>query len=123
MTAILKAPADLLWFGGIGTYVKASHEVHAEVGDPSNDSIRVNGADVRARVIGEGGNLAAPRPGASTMRCAAPMVSAGAATPTSSTIRPASIARTRRSTSRSRWPAPSAPGASTRMAASSCSRR
>jgi glutamate dehydrogenase len=34
MTAILKAPADLLWFGGIGTYVKASHEVHAEVGDP-----------------------------------------------------------------------------------------
>jgi glutamate dehydrogenase len=63
MTAILKAPADLLWFGGIGTYVKASHEVHAEVGDPSNDSIRVNGADVRARVIGEGGNLGCTQAG------------------------------------------------------------
>lgn len=63
MTAILKAPVDLLWFGGIGTYIKAAHEVHAEVGDPSNDSIRVNGGDVRARVIGEGGNLGATQAG------------------------------------------------------------
>jgi glutamate dehydrogenase len=63
MTAILKAPVDLLWFGGIGTYIKAAHEAHTEVGDPSNDSIRVNGADVRARVIGEGGNLGATQAG------------------------------------------------------------
>ncbi|WP_206242246.1 NAD-glutamate dehydrogenase domain-containing protein [Novosphingobium terrae] len=63
MTAILKAPVDLLWFGGIGTYVKAASEVHAAVGDPSNDSIRVNGAEVRARVIGEGGNLGCTQAG------------------------------------------------------------
>lgn len=63
MTAILKAPVDLLWFGGIGTYVKAPHEAHADVGDPANDAIRVNGADVRARVIGEGGNLGCTQAG------------------------------------------------------------
>lgn len=63
MTAILKAPVDLLWFGGIGTYVKAPHEAHADVGDPSNDAIRVNGRDVRARVIGEGGNLGCTQAG------------------------------------------------------------
>jgi glutamate dehydrogenase len=63
MTAILKAPVDLLWFGGIGTYVKAAHEAHTDVGDPSNDAIRVNGADVRARVIGEGGNLGCTQAG------------------------------------------------------------
>ncbi|MEV4561394.1 NAD-glutamate dehydrogenase [Kitasatospora sp. NPDC049285] len=57
MKAILQAPVDLFWNGGIGTYVKASTETNAEVGDKSNDAIRVNGADVRARVIGEGGNL------------------------------------------------------------------
>ncbi|MSO85852.1 MAG: NAD-glutamate dehydrogenase [Rhodospirillales bacterium] len=57
MTALLKAPADLLWFGGIGTYVKAASESHAEAGDRANDSIRVNGADLRARAIGEGANL------------------------------------------------------------------
>jgi glutamate dehydrogenase len=63
MTAILKAPVDLLWFGGIGTYVKSAHEVNADVGDPSNDAIRVNGGDIRARVIGEGGNLGATQAG------------------------------------------------------------
>ncbi|MEU3497530.1 NAD-glutamate dehydrogenase [Kitasatospora cineracea] len=57
MKAILQAPVDLFWNGGIGTYVKASAETNAEVGDKANDAIRVDGGDVRARVIGEGGNL------------------------------------------------------------------
>ncbi|QQQ77600.1 NAD-glutamate dehydrogenase [Saccharothrix sp. 6-C] len=57
MKAILLAPVDLLWNGGIGTYVKASAESHAEVGDKANDAIRVNGADLRVKVVGEGGNL------------------------------------------------------------------
>jgi glutamate dehydrogenase len=55
--ALLKSPADLLWFGGIGTYVKASTQSHADVGDKSNDALRVNGNDLRAKVIGEGANL------------------------------------------------------------------
>ncbi len=55
--AILKAPIDLLWNGGIGTYVKSSHESNSEVGDRTNDAVRVNGCDLRARVVGEGGNL------------------------------------------------------------------
>ncbi|MFF0084689.1 NAD-glutamate dehydrogenase [Streptomyces canus] len=57
MKAILRAPVDLLWNGGIGTYVKASTETHADVGDKANDPIRVDGADLRVRVVGEGGNL------------------------------------------------------------------
>jgi glutamate dehydrogenase len=57
MRAILLAPVDLLWNGGIGTYVKASHESHSEVGDKANDAIRVNGGQLRCRVVGEGGNL------------------------------------------------------------------
>ncbi|WP_306203737.1 NAD-glutamate dehydrogenase [Actinoplanes sp. RD1] len=57
MRAILAAPVDLLWNGGIGTYVKATTETHAEVGDKANDAIRVNGADLRVKVVGEGGNL------------------------------------------------------------------
>ncbi|HUQ54833.1 NAD-glutamate dehydrogenase [Lentzea sp.] len=55
--AILLAPVDLLWNGGIGTYVKASTESHADVGDKANDSIRVDGGELRVKVIGEGGNL------------------------------------------------------------------
>src|SRR5690606_32930871 len=55
--AVLKAPVDLLWNGGIGTYVKASTESNADVGDKGNDPIRVDGKDLRVRVIGEGGNL------------------------------------------------------------------
>ena len=55
--AILLAPVDLLWNGGIGTYVKAADETHADVGDKANDAVRVDGAQVRARVAGEGGNL------------------------------------------------------------------
>jgi glutamate dehydrogenase len=57
MRAILTAPVDLLWNGGIGTYVKGSTESNTQVGDKANDPIRVNGRDVRARVAGEGGNL------------------------------------------------------------------
>ncbi len=57
MSAILKAPADLLYNGGIGTYVKATDESHADVGDRANDMLRVNGAELRCQVIGEGGNL------------------------------------------------------------------
>ena len=55
--AILTAEVDLLWIGGIGTYVKASHETHAQVGDRANDAWRIDARDLRARVIGEGGNL------------------------------------------------------------------
>ncbi len=54
---ILSAPADLLWNGGIGTYIKASHEADADVGDRTNDPVRVDGAAVKARVVVEGGNL------------------------------------------------------------------
>jgi len=55
--ALLLAPVDLLWNGGIGTYVKARQESHEEVGDKSNDALRVNGDQLRCRVLGEGGNL------------------------------------------------------------------
>jgi glutamate dehydrogenase len=55
--AILLAPADLLWNGGIGTYVKAASETNAEIGDRANDAIRVDGNQLRVKVIGEGGNL------------------------------------------------------------------
>ena len=54
---VLLCQADLLWFGGIGTYVKASSEINTEVGDKANDLLRVNGNELRCKVIGEGGNL------------------------------------------------------------------
>ncbi len=57
MSAILKAPVGLLWFGGIGTYIRARQETDDEVGDRANEAIRITGADVRAKVIGEGANL------------------------------------------------------------------
>src|SRR5689334_23379544 len=57
MKAILQAPVDLLWNGGIGTYVKAVEESHADAGDKANDAIRVDGREVRALCVGEGGNL------------------------------------------------------------------
>jgi glutamate dehydrogenase len=57
MRAIFQAPVDLLYNGGIGTYVKASRETHLQVGDRANDAIRVNGADLRCKVVAEGGNL------------------------------------------------------------------
>ena len=55
--AVLAAPVDLLWNGGIGTYVKASTESHADAGDASNDAVRIDVGDLRAKVVGEGGNL------------------------------------------------------------------
>ena len=63
ISAILKSPNDLLWFGGIGTYVKSSDETHAEVGDPANDALRVNGEDLRVKVVGEGANLGCTQAG------------------------------------------------------------
>lgn len=53
----LKMPVDLIWNGGIGTYVKSSKESHADCGDRANDDVRVNGSQVKARIVGEGGNL------------------------------------------------------------------
>jgi len=57
LNAILRAPVDLLWFGGIGTYVRASSESNADAGDRANDAIRVTAAELRASVVGEGANL------------------------------------------------------------------
>ncbi|MGL5390690.1 MAG: NAD-glutamate dehydrogenase domain-containing protein, partial [Shewanella sp.] len=57
MKELLKMPVDLIWNGGIGTYVKSSRETHAEVGDRANDALRVNGRELRAKMVGEGGNL------------------------------------------------------------------
>ena len=58
INAILKAPVDLIWFGGIGTYVKASTQANSAVGDPANDALRVDARELRAKVLGEGANLA-----------------------------------------------------------------
>ena len=57
ITACLKAPVDLLWNGGIGTYVKSTLESNSQVGDKANDGLRINGAELRAKCVGEGGNL------------------------------------------------------------------
>jgi glutamate dehydrogenase len=57
ISAILKAPVDLLWNGGIGTYVKAASETNADVGDRANNALRINGDDLRCKIVGEGGNL------------------------------------------------------------------
>ncbi len=57
VNAILKAPVDLIYNGGIGTYVKAADETHAQVGDRANDGLRVNGSELRCKVFAEGGNL------------------------------------------------------------------
>jgi glutamate dehydrogenase len=57
ISAMLRAPVDLLWNGGIGTYVKATNQSQADVGDRSNDAVRVSASQLRAKVIGEGGNL------------------------------------------------------------------
>lgn len=63
INAILKAPVDLLYNGGIGTYVKASFETHAQAGDKAGDAFRVNGNELRCKVFGEGGNLGATQNG------------------------------------------------------------
>ena len=57
ITHILKAQADLLWVGGIGTYVKGQGESHGDVGDKANDAVRINGSELRCKIVGEGGNL------------------------------------------------------------------
>ncbi|WP_416061806.1 NAD-glutamate dehydrogenase domain-containing protein [Rhodococcus indonesiensis] len=57
IATVLRAPVDLLWNGGVGTYVKASGETHGDAVDPANDRVRVDARDVRARIVGEGGNL------------------------------------------------------------------
>ncbi|HET9229923.1 MAG TPA: NAD-glutamate dehydrogenase, partial [Vitreimonas sp.] len=57
MSALLKGQCELLWFGGIGTYIKARSETHGDVGDKTNDTLRVDAEDVRAKVVGEGANL------------------------------------------------------------------
>jgi len=57
INVLLKAEVDLMWFGGIGTYVKAADESHADVGDRANDAHRVDGGELRCKVLGEGGNL------------------------------------------------------------------
>ncbi len=57
INAILKAPVDLLWFGGIGTYIRATTETDADAGDRANDAVRITGTQIRAKVIGEGANL------------------------------------------------------------------
>ncbi len=63
LSAILKAPVDLLWLGGIGTYVKSSEETHAQAGDKANDAIRVDAVDLRVKAIGEGANLGVTQAG------------------------------------------------------------
>ena len=57
ISALLQAPVDLIWNGGIGTYVKSANESHEDVGDRANDSVRVNGGELRTAIVGEGGNL------------------------------------------------------------------
>ena len=63
INAVLRAPVDLLWFGGIGTYIKASTQSQADVGDPSNDPLRASASELRAKVIGEGANLGVTQAG------------------------------------------------------------
>ena len=89
---ILTARVDLLYNGGIGTYVKASTEDDAEVGDRANDRVRVDGKEVRARVVAEGGNLGFTQRGAARVLGAA----AGSSTPTPWTTRAASTCPTTR---------------------------
>jgi len=63
INALLKMPVDLFWNGGIGTYVKASTETHNDIGDPANDALRVDGCELGARIVGEGGNLGCSQAG------------------------------------------------------------
>jgi glutamate dehydrogenase len=63
ITALLKSPVDLIWNGGIGTYVKGGNETHADIGDKANDALRINGSQLRCKVFGEGGNLGASQLG------------------------------------------------------------
>ncbi len=106
MQAILRAPVDLLWFGGIGTYVRAASESDDEAGDRANDAIRITGSELRARVVGEGANLGL------TQRGRIEAARRGVRLNTDAIDNSAgSTPRTSRSTSRSRWPRPSATAA------------
>lgn len=97
MKAILKAPVDLLWNGGIGTYVKASTESHADVGDKANDAIRVNGETCASRSSARAATWASPSSAASSSPApAAPRAPAAGSTPTPSTTAPASTPPTTR---------------------------
>ena len=96
ISAILAAPVDLLWNGGIGTYVKASTESHADAGDRANDAVRIDAPRLRAQVVGEGGNLGLTQ--AARIEYA---LAGGWSTPTSSTTPPGWTPPTTRSTSRS----------------------
>ena len=97
MKAILQAPVDLLWNGGIGTYVKAASETHADAGDKANDAIRINGRDAAGAVRRRGRQ---PRPHPARPHRVRRRAAA-ASTPTSSTTPPVSTPPTTRSTSRS----------------------
>ncbi len=116
--ACLLAPVDLLWNGGIGTYVKASTEDHLSVGDRANDAIRVDGKELRAQVVGEGATSGCPSSGGSRRRG-----TACGSTPMPSTTRRASTPRTTRSTSRSSSARSSAPAGSPPSSATRCSPR
>ena len=116
---LLTASVDLLFFGGIGTFVKARAEAHLEVGDKANDALRIDGEDIRARVVGEGANLGVTEKG----RIAYAHFAVAASTPMRSTIRPACRCPTTRSTSRSCSVMPSPPGRFPRPSARLCSRR
>ena len=117
MNAILKAPVDLLWFGGIGTYVRASSESDEAAGDRANDAIRAAGSELRCKVVGEGANLGVTQRG----RIEAALAPASASTPMRSTIRQASTPPTSRSISRSRSASRCATGVSRAPTAMRCS--
>jgi glutamate dehydrogenase len=106
MNAILKAPVDLLYFGGIGTYVRGSAETDDAVGDRANDAIRVTGAQLRTKVIGEGANLGM------TQRGRIEAAGLGVRLNTDAIDNSAGVnTRISRSTSRSPWPCRCARGA------------
>ena len=98
INALLKAEIDLLWFGGIGTYVKASTESQLDAGDRTNDAVRVSVPELRCKVIGEGAIWRSPSGPALSSRSRV-----GASTPTPSITRPGWIPRITRSTSRFCW--------------------
>ena len=99
---LLRAPVDLLFNGGVGTYVKSAEESQADAGDKANDAVRVDGAELRCRVVGEGGNLGFTQRGRIEYALTGgPGRAGGGSTPTRSTTSPGSTAPTTRSTSRS----------------------
>ena len=106
ISAILAAPVDLLWNGGVGTYIKASNQTNADAGDRANDAVRIDASQLRAKVVAEGGNLGLTQ-AATGIEYA--MGGGLVNTDLTSTTRPAWTPPTTRSTSRScsrpRWTA------------------